>query len=75
MSDSVPVRGLTIAFERRGSGPPVVLVHGFVGDARSTWRGQIDAVADEFMVVAWDAPGAGGSSDPPEGFGMNDYGD
>ena len=75
MSDSVPVRGLTIAFERRGSGPPVVLVHGFVGDARSTWRGQIDALADEFMVVAWDAPGAGGSSDPPEGFGMNDYAD
>jgi pimeloyl-ACP methyl ester carboxylesterase len=71
----VDVRGLDIAYERAGSGPPVVLAHGFVGDGRSTWGGQIDALADEFTVVAWDAPGAGGSADPPEGFGMHDYSD
>jgi pimeloyl-ACP methyl ester carboxylesterase len=58
-----------------GSGPPLALVHGFVGDAHSTWGSQIDALADEFTVVAWDAPGAGRSSDPPDGFGMNDYAD
>jgi hypothetical protein len=28
-----------------------------VGDARSTWGSQIDALADEFSVVARDAPG------------------
>lgn len=71
----VEVGGLNIAYERAGSGPPVVLAHGFVGDARSTWGSQIDALADEFTVVAWDAPGAGGSLDPPEGFGMDDYAD
>lgn len=71
----VEVSGLNIAYEQAGSGPPLALAHGFVGDARSTWGSQIDALADEFTVVAWDAPGAGGSSDPPEGFGMDDYAD
>jgi pimeloyl-ACP methyl ester carboxylesterase len=75
VSDAVSVLGLNIAYERRGSGPPVALAHGFVGDARSTWGSQIDALAAEFTVVAWDAPGAGRSSDPPAGFGMNDYAD
>ena len=69
------VGGLAIANERAGSGPPVVLAHGFVGDGRSTWGSQIDALADEFTLVAWDAPGAGGSPDPPESFGMADYAD
>lgn len=71
----VDVGGLEIAFERAGSGPPVLLAHGFVGDGRSTWGSQIDALADEFTVVAWDAPGAGGSADPPEQFGMEGYAD
>lgn len=75
MSDEVSVLGLSIAYERVGSGPPVALAHGFVGDARSTWGSQIEALAADFTVVAWDAPGAGRSSDPPEGFGMNDYAD
>ena len=71
----VDVGGLTIAYDRAGSGPPVVLMHGFVGDGRSTWGDQLTALADDFTVVTWDAPGAGGSSDPPEGFGMDDYAD
>ena len=37
--------------------------------------GQIDALSEEFTVVAWDTPGAGGSSDPPETFRMPDYAD
>lgn len=73
--DSVDVDGLSIAYERVGEGPPLVLVHGFVGDARSTWRRQLEALADEYTVVAWDAPGAGRSDDPPEGFGMAGYAD
>ena len=58
----VEVGGLTIAYERAGTGPPVALAHGFVGDARSTWDSQIEGLADEFTVIAWDAPGAGGSA-------------
>lgn len=72
--DVVEVGGLEIAFERQGAGPPLVLLHGFVGHSRE-WRRQIDDLSDEFTVVAWDAPGAGRSSDPPETFRLPDYAD
>lgn len=71
----VEVDGLRIAYERAGSGPPLILLHGYVGDGATTWRPQLDGLSDEFTVVAWDAPGAGGSDDPPEGFGMAGYAD
>ena len=71
----VEVGGLSIAYEKAGTGPAVLLTHGFVGDARATWGGQIDALCDEFTVIAWNAPGSGGSSDPPEEFGMDAYAD
>jgi pimeloyl-ACP methyl ester carboxylesterase len=73
--DVIDVEGLRIAYERAGAGPALVLLHGFVGDGATTWRRQIEALSDEFTVVAWDAPGAGGSSDPPESFGMAGYAD
>jgi pimeloyl-ACP methyl ester carboxylesterase len=71
--DTVMVDGLRIAYERAGAGPALVLLHGYVADGQTTWRRQLDELCDEFTVVAWDAPGAGGSSDPPLGFGMVDY--
>jgi pimeloyl-ACP methyl ester carboxylesterase len=64
--------GLEIAYERAGTGPPLVFVHGAVEDGR-TWRPQLSALADEFTVVAWDEPGAGRSSDAPDDFGLPDY--
>jgi pimeloyl-ACP methyl ester carboxylesterase len=73
--DAIDVNGLRIAYERAGAGPAVVLLQGYVGDGATTWRPQIDALSDRFTVVAWDAPGAGGSSDPPESFGMAGYAD
>ena len=56
-----------------GAGPPLVLVHGYVGDAKGTWQRQIDALSDEFTVVAWDGPGAGRSDDPPASWQMADF--
>lgn len=73
--DQVEVSGLRIAYERAGQGPPVVLLHGYVSDGPSTWRHQLDALSEEFTVVAWDAPGAGHSADPPESFRLPDYAD
>jgi len=70
--DRVEVDGLTIGFERAGSGPPLVLLHGGMSDHRE-WRMQLDDLSDTFTIVAWDAPGAGMSSDPPETFRMPDY--
>lgn len=73
--ETVDVDGIRVAYERVGEGPPLVLLHGYVGDGPATWRRQLDALSDEFTVVAWDAPGAGGSADPPEMLGMAGYAD
>lgn len=73
--EMIEVDGLRIAYERAGDGPPLVLLHGYVGDGPTTWRRQIEGLSDEFTVVAWDAPGAGRSADPPETFGMAGYAD
>jgi pimeloyl-ACP methyl ester carboxylesterase len=73
--EMVEVDGLQIAYERVGSGPALVLLHGYVGDGPTTWRPQLDGLSDEFTVVAWDAPGAGRSPDPPERFGLDGYAD
>lgn len=66
--------GVEIAYERVGSGPPLVFVHAAAEDSRS-WQPQLTALADEFTVVAWDEPGAGRSSDLPEGYGLADFAD
>ncbi|MDG4820578.1 alpha/beta hydrolase [Asanoa sp. WMMD1127] len=73
--EHVDVEGLRICYERAGSGPTILLLHGFIGDGRSTWSAQLDDLSDEFTVVAWDAPGSGQSSLPPASFRANDYAD
>jgi pimeloyl-ACP methyl ester carboxylesterase len=73
-SNHIEVGGLRIAFERVGAGAPLVLLHGALGDSRN-WRRQLEELSDEFTIVAWDAPGCGRSSDPPETFRLPDYAD
>ncbi|MGH3714383.1 MAG: alpha/beta fold hydrolase [Micromonosporaceae bacterium] len=70
----VRANGLEIGYERVGHGPPLVFVHGAAEDGR-IWQPQLAGLADEFTVVAWDEPGAGRSSDLPEGFGLADFAD
>jgi pimeloyl-ACP methyl ester carboxylesterase len=74
VTDEIGVGGLRVAFERQGAGPPLVLLHGWPLDSRE-WRRQLDGLSDELTVVAWDAPGAGRSSDPPETFRLADWAD
>jgi pimeloyl-ACP methyl ester carboxylesterase len=66
------VEDLSIAYRRAGSGPALVLLHGFLFDSRA-WRPQLEGLSEQFTVIAWDAPGAGQSSDPPEMFKMGDW--
>src|SRR6185369_13172401 len=72
--DQVVVNGLSIAYQRAGSGPALVLLHGFSLDSRS-WQPQIARLSDRFSVIAWDAPGAGRSQDPPQTFDIGDWAD
>lgn len=69
---AIKTGGLDISYQRVGNGPPLVFLHGILGDSRD-WRPQIDELAHDFAVIAWDAPGCGGSSDPVEPFGSADY--
>jgi pimeloyl-ACP methyl ester carboxylesterase len=71
---TVDVRGLDVHYRRMGYGAPLVLLHGFFSDSR-TWRPQMEWLSGGYDVVAWDAPGAGQSSDPPATFDMADYAD
>ncbi|MGH8993022.1 MAG: alpha/beta fold hydrolase [Acidimicrobiia bacterium] len=70
----VLVDGLRIAYSDVGVGPPLVLLHGGMDDSRS-WRWQVDDLIEEFRVLAWDAPGCGHSSEPPESWRMPEYAD
>ncbi len=72
--DRVQVDGLNVAYQRAGQGSALLLLHGAYEDSR-IWRRQLEGLSDEFTVVAWDAPGCGGSDDPPEGFAATDYAD
>lgn len=72
--ETVEVAGLRIRYQRAGQGPPLVLLHGAYEDSR-IWRRQFEDLSDEFTVFAWDAPGCGGSDDPPLDFTGKDLGD
>jgi pimeloyl-ACP methyl ester carboxylesterase len=70
----VHVGGHKVAYRERGDGQPLVLLHGWPADSRE-WARQLDGLSDEFRVVAWDAPGAGRSSDPPASSQLGDWAD
>jgi pimeloyl-ACP methyl ester carboxylesterase len=69
---SVEARGRRLAYHRAGAGPPLLLLHGGWSDGRF-WQRQLDSLSDEFDVIAWDAPGCGGSSDPIGAVTIDDY--
>jgi len=67
---SVPLNGIEIAYRQAGSGSPIVFAHGAASDGRH-WRPQLEGLAGDLTVVAWDEPGAGRSSDlPAADFGL-----
>lgn len=53
-------------YERHGSGPPLVLVHG-LGSASSVWRPVLDRLRERYDVLTVDLPGHGGSPPLPDG--------
>lgn len=53
--------GTRFTYLEQGAGVPLVLLHG-VGSAARSWKHQLQGLSDRFRVIAWDAPGYGGSS-------------
>ncbi|MGI8622612.1 MAG: alpha/beta fold hydrolase, partial [Solirubrobacteraceae bacterium] len=53
---------MSLAHDRRGSGPPLVLIHPLGAD-RHVWRPVLDRVAEQRDAIAIDLPGFGGT--PP----------
>lgn len=73
-SHTVPVgNGIEIAAWKGGSGPPLLLLHGFP-ETRACWRKIAPALAQRFTVVAADLRGYGRSSKPPGGGDHATYG-
>ncbi|TCO45491.1 pimeloyl-ACP methyl ester carboxylesterase [Kribbella antiqua] len=69
----VDVGGRRIAYHRAGAGEPAVLLHGGWSDGRA-WQRQLAGLAG-FDLIAWDAPGCGGSADPAARMTLSDYAD
>ena len=68
----VQIGNLSIGYRQAGRGTALVLLHGFLCDSRC-WNHQLTGLSGEFRVIAWDAPGAGASSDPPDRFTFADW--
>jgi 3-oxoadipate enol-lactonase len=70
------VEGVRLACEDVGSGPPIVLLHGFPLD-HTMWNAQIEALQSHFRVIAPDLRGFGDShladGDAENGVGMERY--
>ncbi|HET9140087.1 alpha/beta fold hydrolase [Actinophytocola sp.] len=55
--------GMTLAYRELGSGPPVLLLHGWPTSSY-LWRDVMPAIARDNCVIALDLPGFGGSDKP-----------
>lgn len=70
----ITIDGIQIQYEQQGQGNDVLVLHGW-GASIQTMRPVIDALKNRFRVTALDFPGFGGSSAPPESFGVQEYTD
>src|ERR1700675_3699798 len=57
--------GVNIYYEVHGSGPPLLLTHGY-SSTSGMWQGQIEALSKHHKLVLWDMRGHG-QSDYPDG--------
>ncbi len=55
-----------VVLERRGSGEPLLLIHG-TGGSRQHWKPVLNRLAAERDVIVVDLPGHGASDPPPDG--------
>ena len=71
---TVQIDGLTIEYIDEGVGDVVLLLHGWNAPAE-TYRLIIDLLSSRFRVIAPNAPGCGGSQEPPQAWTVDDFAD
>ena len=64
--ETVRRNGRAIACRAAGEGTPLLLLHG-IGSGSASWEAQLEGLSGRFRVIAWDAPGYGGSDPLPGG--------
>ncbi len=57
---TVLLNGKNITYREQGAGPAMLFLHGLAGNSRS-WQKQFETFSKTHRVIAWDAPGFGGS--------------
>jgi pimeloyl-ACP methyl ester carboxylesterase len=57
--------GVNIYYEVHGSGPPLLLTHGY-SSTSAMWQGQIEALSKHHKLVLWDMRGHGQSDYPDD---------
>ncbi|MER5492360.1 alpha/beta fold hydrolase [Streptomyces sp. NPDC002490] len=60
------------AHRTAGTGPGMLLLHG-IGSSSASFAHQLDSLAEEFTLIAWDAPGYAASPDPAEPVTLDGY--
>ncbi len=65
----IEVSGARIHYLDKGSGPPIVIVHGLGGQMGNFTYALLDRLTDEFRVILIDRPGSGYSKRAPEATG------
>src|SRR5258708_4370285 len=57
--------GVSIYYEVHGSGPPLILTHGY-SSTSAMWHGQIEALSKRHKLILWDMRGHGQSDYPDD---------
>ena len=57
--------GVDIYYEIHGSGPPLILTHGY-SSTSAMWQGQIEALSKRHKLILWDMRGHGQSDYPDD---------
>ena len=65
--DTIRANGIRQHYRHAGSGPPVILLHGFP-EMSYAWRFQIPELARRYRVIAPDLRGYGDTDKPPTGY-------
>ncbi|MBI2121430.1 MAG: alpha/beta fold hydrolase [Candidatus Wildermuthbacteria bacterium] len=67
------IDGLQVAYAERGSGRPILFLHGW-GSSSDSWSGVADELSKSgFRVVILDLPGFGKTPPPPQAWGVGEY--